>query len=216
MARENKSLNEIDPAEVSMVVIDQLPVIIRKHTQEKCLFISDLMGLSVADINDVVVSFYLKNKSDKDLWQRLLKHWNFLKRFASIDSHTLATTFAPTLLGFDSFGTDKAITFLEKILNHNSLQDVLGESKSLTETSINQELILASSSKLKESSAYQDFIMNTTQTSQKSFMNYKKSEDDDENDEIDALVAPKTPTGTGNLKNYAKASSIIKSPRGNS
>jgi hypothetical protein len=174
------------------------------------------MGLSVADINDVVVSFYLKNKNDKELWQRLLKHWNFLRRFAYIDSHTIASIFAPSLLGIDAFGTEKAVKFLEKILNHNSLQDTLGESKSLTETSINQELILASSSKLKESSAYQEFIMNTTQTSQKSFNNYKKAEDDDENDEIDALVAPKTPTGSGNIKNYAKASSIIKSPRGTS
>ena len=93
--------------------------------------------------------------------------------------------------------------------------------KSLTETSINQELLAASNSKLKESNFYQDFI-NSTQSSNKSKQlrfaddkikkkniyndNDNDDDDDDENGEIDALVAPpgslgSTATNSGKVSN---------------
>jgi hypothetical protein len=205
-------LNDIDPADITMVILDQLPGVIKKNTKNKCIFTPDLMGLSVTDINENVVSNYLKDHNDKELFIRLIKHWNYLKRYASIDANTLATKFAPALLGANTVGTEKAIKFLEKIINSNSQHDPLNESKSMTETSLNQELVLASSSKLKESSVYQDFIMNTSQKSQQPFKSHDMEDDDDD---IDAMVAPKSTGGSGNSKNYVLSNTIIKSPRQN-
>ena len=215
LSRDNKPLNDMDPADVTMVVLDQLPIVIRKHTKNKCLLTSDLMGLSVIDVNENVVSNYLKDKNDNELWQRLIKHWNFLKRLASFDAYDLALKFAPSLLAANSPGIEKAIKFLEKIISYNTLQDPLNESKSMTETSINQDLILASSSKLKESSVYQDFITNTTQQSQKSQQHLRNEHGEDDDDDIDELLAPKSTGGSGNAKNYIISNTIIKSPRQN-
>lgn len=217
-----------------MVILDQLPVVIRKHTKNKCLFTPDLMGLSVADISDQNVQKYLRDESDKKFWTRLLKHWNFLRKYASIDTNSIANIFGPSLLGQNQNGSEKAVKFLEKILNSNgqinsSSNQTVNDSKSLTETSLNQELVVASGSKLKESSVYQDFIMNTTQsnsqTKQIKFAEKNRYEDendfddDDENDEIDALVAPKSLMSTNSSvnnnkpKNTIVTSSILKSPR---
>lgn len=191
-----------------MIILDQLSGVIKKNTKNKCIFTPDLMGLSVTDINENVVSNYLKDQKDKELWVRLIKHWNYLKRYASIDTYTLAGKFAPSLLGANTTGVEKAIKFLEKIISNNSQHDPLNDSKSVTETSLNQELILASSSKLKESSVYQDFIMNTSQKSQ---LNKKSHDVEDDDDDIDVMVAPKSTGGSGNSKNYVLSN--IKSPR---
>ena len=209
----------MDPADVTMVVLDQLPALIRKSTTNKCLLTPDLMGLSVTDINDRVVSNYLRDQSDKNLWSRLLKHWNFLKRLASIDAGTLAEKFASALIGMNTGGIEKAVKILQKIISNNSQHEPHNESKSLTETSLNQELLLASSSKLKESSVYQDFIMNTTHSSQKTIQHMKQPDHDDDDDDIDAMVAPKSTGGgssVGNTqKNYVLSNTLIKSPRQN-
>ena len=191
-----------------MIILDQLSGVIKKNTKNKCIFTPDLMGLSVTDINENVVSNYLKDQKDKELWVRLIKHWNYLKRYASIDTYTLAGKFAPSLLGANTTGVEKAIKFLEKIISNNSQHDPLNDSKSVTETSLNQELNLASISKLKESAVYQEFIMNTSQTSQ---LNKKSHDMEDDDDDIDAMVAPKSTGGSGNSKNYVLSN--IKSPR---
>jgi hypothetical protein len=210
LARDNKPLNDIDPADITMIILDQLSGVIKKNTKNKCIFTPDLMGLSVTDINENVVSNYLKDQKDKELWIRLIKHWNYLKRYASIDAYTLAGKFASSLLGANTTGVEKAIKFLEKIISNNSQHDPLNDSKSVTETSLNQELNLVSNSKLKESLVYQDFIMNTSQKSQ----SHKKSHDmEDDDDEIDAMVAPKSTGGSGNSKNYVLSNTMIKSPR---
>jgi hypothetical protein len=241
LARENKPLDEMNPADISIVILDQLPKVIDKHTKNKCLFSRDLLGLSTADISERMVANNLKSDSDRRLWDRLVKHWSFLRKVAYIDANALAQLFAPGLLGLAaSTGSEKGIKFLEKIINEiassNNLinSSSLNESKSLTETSINQELMLASNSKLKESSVYQDFIMSNTQSSNKSKRSVKNEkprfkadsdeddddendDDDDVNDAIDALIAPKSGMSTNSSKvaiNQPAGSSIIKSPRG--
>ena len=226
-----------------MVILDQLPIVIRKYTFNRCLFTPDLMGLSVHDINENVVADYLKNPDDRDLWDRLIKHWTFLRKIASMDSVTLAKIFAPSLVGLNQCGNQKAVNFLEKIINSvfinpNNLIDTFNDSKSLTETSINRELVMASTSKLKESSVYQEFI-NSNKSNEgnklKLSSNYSLSkannddDDDDENDDIDALVAPKSMMSTNSsaanlrpatnintsniLANTIPTGSILKSPR---
>jgi len=208
-AQENKSLEEMDSLKVSMVIKDQLPNVIRNHTSQSCLFDMDLLDESMSDINDNVVRSYLGNKQDLAVWDRLLKHFMMLRKMALIDSFAISQLFAPTLVS-DIRRAEKAAKILEKIINQEVDQsDLLSDS--VTETSINKELQLASSSKLKHSSAYQQFILNSTQVSNKS----KNVQSDDENDEIDALVAPKSTASTLNESNKPNLviASILKSPR---
>ncbi len=208
-AQENKSLEEMDSLKVSMVIKDQLPNVIRNHTSQSCLFDMDLLDESMSDINDNVVRSYLGNKQDLAVWDRLLKHFMMLRKMALIDSFAISQLFAPALVS-DIRRAEKAAKILEKIINQEVDQsDLLSDS--VTETSINKELQLASSSKLKHSSAYQQFILNSTQVSNKS----KNVQSDDENDEIDALVAPKSTASTLNESNKPNLviASILKSPR---
>lgn len=230
LARENESLDEMDPADISMVILDQLPIVIRKRTKSRCLFTPDIMGLSVADINEQIVSKSLTDEQDRQLWSRLYKHFNYLKTYSSIDVYTMAHLFGPSLLGSNQNGSEKAVKFLEKILNSTGSSLVPApmanldnnESKSMTETSLNQELVAASSSKLKESSVYQDFIMNSTGNTNKSkqIKFVQNDYDDDENDEIDAMVAPKSLISTTSSVQPPKTKNatiinnpIIRSPR---
>ena len=178
------------------------------------------MGLSLTDINENVISNYLKDKKEKTLWHRLVKHWAFLKRVASFDANSLAAKFAPSLLALNGSGLEKAAKFLEKIISQKASHEPLNDSKSLTETSLNQELILTSNSKLKESSVYQDFIMSITQSTNKQQQHqYQqqqfRNDNGEDDDDIDALLAPKSTGGSANSKNYVISNTAIKSPRQN-
>ncbi|CAF0725517.1 unnamed protein product [Brachionus calyciflorus] len=217
LASEKMSLDEMDPGDISMVIIEQLPQIVRKQTKNKCLFTTDLMSLSVADVSEQMVSLFLKEDSDIKFWNRIMKHMNFLKRYASIDISEIARKFAPNFLAFDSIAVEKAVKFLEKILNdanknyeNRNKTVVLEESLSKTETSLNNELLAASNSNLKESSAYQEFI-NSGQQSLKKGMNEKFSDDEsDENDEINNLVSPKPLVSTNSTVNSNENNSTVK------
>ena len=209
----------MDSTSVSMVILDQLPNVIKKHTTSKCLFTQDLMGLSVTDIDEETVEMHLTDKKDNEILQRLLRHLNIIKRFGSIETNYLASIFAPAFLGgATTYVQEKATKFLEKIINSFGLlstpppERLNDTAKSITE-SMNQELMLASNSKLKESSFYQEFIMNTSTKSKElrfslDTKNIKNDyddddDDDDENDEIDAMVAPlakSTNSSANNLK----------------
>ena len=207
----NRSLNEMDSLSVSMVIRGQMPNLINNYTTQSCLFNSDLLDLNISEINDSLIRTVLRNKQDLNLWDRLLRHFVILRKMAMIDSLSIAQIFAPTLIN-DSRMIEKAVKFLEKIINLEVNQlDLMSDS--LTETSINKELQLASSSKLKHSSAYQQFILSSTQNSNKS--KEVENDSDDDNDEIDALVAPKSGVSTMNesSKGNLIVQSILKSPR---
>jgi hypothetical protein len=221
LAQRREPLNDISSADVSMVILDQLPSVIKNHTQNKCVLTPDLLSLSMTDINEEIIKSSLENPNDKELWNRLLKHWLYLKRSAMYDSKSLAVKFAPALLGVYQIGVEKAVQIVEKVLNSQGYIlnpiETLSESKSLgADTTINQELMLASNSKLKESSVYQEFINNSNPNtwSLKQAMLKQNDEEQDENDEIDALIAPKSlqSTGSGLIKQIPSAN-IIKSPR---
>ena len=182
-------MHDLDSANITMVIQEQLPNIVRKYTKNGSLFTKDMLGLSLVDVNEKAIGNYLTDRNDKEMFDRLLKHFIVLRRMALMDSQTISKVFAPGLLGQIKYGNEKAEKFIEKIINNAVSQiDPLSESKSLTETSINKELLLASSSKLKESSVYQQFIMGSTHSSNKT----KKESDDDENDDIDEILAPKS------------------------
>ena len=190
----NGALNTMDSASISMVIQEQLSNVIRKYTSSSCLFSSDLLGYSVADITESIVRNHLLNNTDRELWNRLFNHFIALRRMAFLDSSTISQIFAASLVDKNSSsGVEKAAKFLEKLINlaANQFSDPLAESHSYTETSINKSLQLASSSKLKETSAYQQFIMSSTNNSNKSKKNEFNS-DEDENDEIEGLIAPKS------------------------
>lgn len=187
-------MNQVDPTEASMVVLDQLPIVIDKNTKNKCLFTRDLLGLSVADINEQLVAKSLRDESDKRLWRRLVKHWTILQRGSKIPASVLARLFAPTLIGYSNpTAAEKAVQFAEKIINDCANLEASGPlsesktDKSLTETSINQELLMASSSKLKESSVYQDFIQGTQSSGKSKQVRIQDSDDDDDDDENDDI-----------------------------
>ncbi|RNA30916.1 centrosomal kizuna-like [Brachionus plicatilis] len=220
LANEKSSLDDTDPADISMIILEQLPHVIRKQTKNKCLFTADLMSLSVADVTDQMVALFLKEELDMKLWNRMVKHMNFLKRFASIDIPEIARKFAPAFLGFDLIAVEKATKFVEKILNDSNKHNenlwnktvVLEESGSKTETTLNQELAATTNSKLKESHAYKDFINSEQKISQKENVECDES---DENDEINNLLTSK-PTlslNTNQHNSENKNNFILKSPR---
>ena len=171
----------------------------------------------MSDINEIIVRNSYSSSQDRDFWDHLFKHFLSLRRLASIDSVSIGKIFAPALVGDNVYGVEKAEKFIEKLINLEAAKfvDLLAESQSFTETSMNKSLQLASSSKLKETSAYQQFIMSTTNNSNKSTIKKHSdkddeySDEDDENDEIDALVAPKS------TMSYAPSvkSTLLKSPR---
>ncbi len=195
-----------------MVIQDQLPIVIRKYASKGCLFTPDLLGYSIADINEKIILTHLSTGTDKDLWNHLMKHLLSLKTMNSLDSKSIAELFAPALVGDNIFGIEKSKKFLEKIINLAAIQlnDPLAESMSCTETSMNKSLQLASSSKLKETSAYQQFILSSTHNSNKSTLRENKlSDNEEDDDEIDALVAPKN--SSSNSKNQYKQVNTISS-----
>ncbi len=207
----------MDSTDISNVIHDQLPAVIRKYTSKSCLFSAELLAsYNVSDITEKAIRNSLDNPNDKEFWDHLLKHFLSVKRTSLLGSASIGELFAAALAG-ESFTASKAkaAKFLEKIINLGSAQinDPLAESHSFTETSMNKSLLLASNSKLKETSAYQQFIMGSTGNSNKSTL--KKNDEDyeyDDDDEIDALVAPKSTTS--NVKTpYNPIRSILKSPR---
>lgn len=221
MANDKSSLDDTDPADISMVILEQLPHVIRKQTKNKCLFTADLMSLSVADITDQMVSLFLKEELDMKLWNRLVKHMNFLRRYASLDIPEIARKFAPVFLGFDSIAVEKAIKFVEKILNDSNKPNetflnktvVLEESRSKTDTSLNQELAATTNSNLKDSDAYKDFINSGKKSSSKKNSHY--SDESDENDEINNLLSPKPTLSSSSYKQNSESKNnfVLKSPR---
>jgi hypothetical protein len=170
----------MDAGNVSMVVLDQLRVVVRKQTKNACLFTREILSFSVADISENIVEKYLTDAKDKDLWRRLLRHFCLLKRFCSMDSAILANLFAPSLIAQDGFGAQKAIQFLEKIINASVNTHDFDKSDGRTETSFYDEMHI--SSKLKDTKTYQNFIMSTGSK--------KPSRFSDDEDEIEKIVAP--------------------------
>lgn len=211
LAMNNKPLSELDSLNVSMVIKYELPELVKKYTSQSCLFNRSVLASSLNEINESTIRDSLHSSQDLILWERLMKHFVVLKKTAHIDSLSIAQIFAPGFIS-DSVYNDKAVKILEKIINlESNPTDMLGDS--LTETSINKELLVASNSKLKNSSAYQQFIMSSTHNSNKS---RDALNDSDEDDDIDALVAPKGTSSTMNnesLKQNVIVSSILKSPQ---
>ena len=214
LAQEQKGLlNEMDSLSVANVIKDELKNVITNYTSRSCLFDNDLLNENLENINDNLVRSYLRNRSDLNLWDRLLKHFVIVRKMALIDSATIGQLFAHALVN-NTYKVDKAIKILEKLINQETMEhsDLLADT--VTETSINKELQMASSSKLRNSSAYQQFIMSSTQNSNKS--KDLQNDSDDDNDEIDALVAPKSAGSTlneSNKTNNVIVNSILKSPR---
>lgn len=214
LAQEQKSLlNEMDSLSVANVIKDELKNVITNYTSRSCLFDDDLLNENLENINDNLVRSYLRNRSDLNLWDRLLKHFVIVRKMALIDSTTIGQLFAHALVN-NAHKIDKAVRLLEKLINQETMEhsDLLADT--VTETSINKELQMASSSKLRNSSAYQQFIMSSTQNSNKS--KDLQDDSDDDNDEIDALVAPKSAGSTLNESsktNNVIVNSILKSPR---
>lgn len=193
-ARENRSLKDMDAGNVSMVVLDQLPNIVRKHTKNACLFTRDLLGFSVTDINEDVVTQHLTQKKDQELWKRLLQHLCLLKRICSVDAPTLSRLFAPALIAQDGYGEQKAIQFLEKIINLATYNfDLTDKTEDKTESSFYDELLVNSQSKLKDTKTYQNFINSSKQVKRQQ---QQRSNSDDE-DDIERIVAPKSLNVTG-------------------
>ena len=189
-SKNNNNSDDMDAGNVSMVILDQLRVVVRKQTKNGCLFTREILSFSVADISESIVEKHLVETKDKTLWKRLLKHFCLLKRFCSMDSAILANLFAPSLIAQDGFGQQKAIQFLEKIINasiHGNLDFDKSEGK--TESSFYDELHI-SSSKLKDTKTYQNFIMSTGANAK------KPSRISDDEDEIEKIVAPKPGTRT--------------------
>lgn len=178
--KNDSNLDDMDAGNVSMVVLDQLRVVVRKQTKNACLFTREILSFSVADINENIVEKYIIDAKDKDLWKRLLRHFCLLKRFCSMDSAILANLFAPSLIAQDGFGAQKAIQFLEKIINASVNTHEFDKSDGRTETSFYDEMHV--SSKLKDTKTYQNFIMSTGSK--------KPSRFSDDEDEIEKIVAP--------------------------
>ena len=179
--KSDKNLDDMDAGNVSMVVLDQLRVVVRKQTKNSCLFTREILSYSVADISEAIVEKHLSDAKDKELWRRLLRHFCLLKRFCSIDTPILATLFAPRLIAQDGFGEQKAIQFLEKIINASAnVAHDFDKSDGRTESSFYDELHI--SSKLKDTKTYQNFIMSTS--------GKKPSRFSDDEDEIEKIVAP--------------------------
>jgi hypothetical protein len=204
----------MDAGNISMVVLDQLRVVIRKHTKHACLFTREILSFSVADITENIVERHLTEAKDKELWRRLLKHFCLLKRFCSMDSAILANLFAPSLIAQDGFGTQKAIQYLEKIINASvNVNYDFEKSDGKTESSFNDDLNVA---KLKETKTYQNFIMSNNSGK-------KQTRISDEDDEIEKFVAPRgsgtMSSGIASLNLHPSMPSAImsrnvKSPRG--
>jgi hypothetical protein len=167
-----------------MVVLDQLPNVIRKNTKNGCLLTREILSFSVTDISDAVVNKHLKDEKDRELWNRLLSHWCMLKQFGSLASVSVGSLFAASMIGQDGYGLEKAAQFIEKIVNSKVVDNETENEKSEKTTFSDK---MHSDSKLKASQAYQTFVSKSSKT------NRLRSplESEDEDDEINRLVVPK-------------------------
>ena len=221
LAKEGRSLNGIDPVNASTVVRECLPMLVYNFASKQALLTPDLLVLDASMINEKLIASYLTDANDRLLWMRLVKHWKTLKRQKILDETAIARIFGPAVAGPNLKSMDKVFKFIERVL---SPEEPRSESKSLTETSLNHELMLASSSKLKETASYQKFI-----TSSKSNVTANKmtanSDSDEDSEDIDRMALPKTQksidlSSSNKINQPAKPSntsimapSIINSPR---
>jgi len=135
LAQEQKSLlNEMDSLSVANVIKDELKNVITNYTSRSCLFDDDLLNENLENINDNLVRSYLKNRSDLNLWDRLLKHFVIVRKMALIDSTTIGQLFAHALVN-NAHKIDKAVRLLEKLINQETMEhsDLLADT--VTETS---------------------------------------------------------------------------------
>jgi hypothetical protein len=75
MANDNQRMNDTDSSIISMILLEQLPIFIRKNLSNHCILTPGLISRDLNDINENIVTITLKDPVAKQLWNRLFQHW---------------------------------------------------------------------------------------------------------------------------------------------
>ncbi|XP_071961981.1 uncharacterized protein [Antedon mediterranea] len=128
-ANNKKSLRHLNPNTVSMVILKELPLIIRKSSGG-CL-ISDKMLTSTMPCSEVRIRSYMYSAS-LAIWDRLLQHFATLLQREIFSIEEIASKFAPLMIKAESVDAHKtkAIQILKDVLAVIPLNETLDETVS--------------------------------------------------------------------------------------
>ncbi|CAF0883897.1 unnamed protein product [Adineta ricciae] len=132
--QQQSALKDLDPATVSMVILDQLPSTIRRTTVHQCLLTEDILSLNVIDLDKDAITKILPEK-DRNLWTRLIDHFTQLVKFHIMNSQIAANKFATFLSPNNAlYLHDKAKSLLKHIL-----EKLVGTQSSTSESDTSSE-----------------------------------------------------------------------------
>ena len=94
-------LSHVDPNSVSMVIMEQLPLVV-SNCENGCLLPDKLLySFSPSGVTEDYVSSQV-HPANRDLWNNLYEHFVLLIRFRSMARGTIADRFAVLLIADDS------------------------------------------------------------------------------------------------------------------
>ncbi|XP_033102741.1 centrosomal protein kizuna-like [Anneissia japonica] len=128
-ANANRSLKHLNPNTMSMVILRELPLIIRKSSGG-CL-ISDKILTSNMPCGEATIRSYMYSAS-LSIWDRLLQHFATLLQREAFSVDKIANTFAPLMIKAESVATykTKAIQVLTNVLAEMPLNETFDETVS--------------------------------------------------------------------------------------
>ncbi|XP_070577211.1 uncharacterized protein [Ptychodera flava] len=113
-ANEGSSLDHLDPVAISMIVLHELPLLIR-DMPSGCL-IPDNMLIKVSSITNDNAKSYMFSSS-VSFWEKLLHHFANLMKYHVMKTDEIAQKFAPLLISENSTMENKAIDVVQATLN---------------------------------------------------------------------------------------------------
>ncbi|XP_071486888.1 uncharacterized protein [Diadema antillarum] len=133
-ANAKTGFDRLDPRAISMVVLEELPLLVRQ-LPGGCLLSERLLVASSRTITEVSIRSHMYSSSLK-FWDDIFHHMVFLVRRGVMEPEVVAKKFAPLLVAANSLAVEKAVNVMSDILLKAEEEEItLGDESSVTETS---------------------------------------------------------------------------------
>ncbi|XP_041469830.1 centrosomal protein kizuna-like isoform X1 [Lytechinus variegatus] len=146
-ANSNSGFDLLDPRAISMVILEELPLLVQK-LPGGCLLSERLLVASSRTITELSIRSHMVSSSLK-LWDDIHHHMVFLVRRGVMEPEGVAMKFAPLLLTADSQASEKAI---------NVISDILMKAEEEEEVTFGEESSVSDSSHLNHTQSSPDVI----------------------------------------------------------
>eukprot|EP00057_Strongylocentrotus_purpuratus_P017213 XP_011671687.1 PREDICTED: centrosomal protein kizuna [Strongylocentrotus purpuratus] len=137
-ANSNSGFDLLDPRAISMVILEELPLLVQK-LPGGCLLSERLLVASSRTITELSIRSHMMSSSLK-LWDDIHRHMVFLVRRGVMEPESVAIKFAPLLLAADSQANEKAVHVISDILMKAEEEEeeeevTFGEESSISDSS---------------------------------------------------------------------------------